>query len=274
MTVCLLAAAAYAYVYYNSFFERTSDAHVVTQSTSLNSKVSGKVAKMLVKETQVVKAGDPLVQIDPKQFQAELDQKQAELDRAEERLTGGRIYLERLQKSAAEGGDVEKQKYDGARKWYYHIQGKTQELRDGVAAARARVKATTVLAPADGHVAKKMVDAGATVTEGQPLIEFVGAVQPWLIANFKEIQLEKMQLGQRVSIRVPGVEHSFVGKVESLPAKPQAAVAPTRVEKLLGLVSKTAPRVSVRIAFDPKSVQRDVNRLTNDAPADVKVYIK
>jgi membrane fusion protein (multidrug efflux system) len=275
LAMIALAAAAYAYVYYNSFFEQTEQAQLATQTLPLTAKVSGKVTKVFVKETQVVKTGDPLVQIDPGELQATLNQRQQELVRSDDRLAGGKIHLERLQKAANESSDpAARKRYDEARSWFIRQQSKNQELRQRVAEAQEKVNATIAIAPGDGHIAAKLVDVGATVTEGQRLVEFVGSAKPWLVANFKEAQLEKIKVGQRAEISVPGLNKTFTGKVESMPPVQGTSTPKSDIEKVIAFFTKTGTRVPVRIAFDPKSIERDANKLVNGSSAEVKVYIK
>ena len=271
--IVISIAAAYGYSYYNSFFESTKDAQVATNSSSLVSKVNGKVAKVLVTDSQSVKAGDPLVQIEQQEFERTLEQRQRELDKSEDRLAGGKVHLERLREASGDS-DAARKQYDDARAWYLRQQSKTQELRDGVAEAKGQLKDTVIVAPADGHVAQKTVNVGSVVTAGQPVVHFVGVGMPWLVANFKEQQLEKMKIGQRAEIVVPSVGKRFIGQVESVPARSDTPLAKTKLEEFIGRFVKSGAPVSVRIGFDAKSVSKDLNRLVNGSPAELKVYIK
>lgn len=272
--IVIAAVVAYAYSYYNSFFESTKEAQLATQSVPMRAMVNGKVVKIFVKETQLVKAGDPLVQIDPDEFQRTLDQRQRELDKSEDRLAGGKIHLDRLQKSLAESGDAGREKYEGARSWYVRLQGKTQELRASVAEAREQLKATLIISPGDGHIAQKAVEVGTVVSIGQQLVNVVGVGLPWVIANFKESQIEKMVVGQPADIFVKSLNKIFVGKVENISRAPNTLAAKTSLEQTIGRFIKSGAAVPVRIGFDAKGVERDINRLVNGASTEVKVYIK
>ena len=273
-SVVIMVVAAYGYFYYNSFFEHTTDARIATHSSPLLSKVSGKVEKVFVKETQVVKAGDSLLQIDSKEFQSTLAQRERELARSEDQLAGGKVHLNRLQEAKASGNDAAREKYEGAYAWYVRLQTKTRELRESVVEAQTQLKATLITAPSDGHIGKKMADAGTQVTAGQPVIQFVGVGQPWLIANFKAQQLEKMKVGQSASVSVTELGRKFVGKVESIPPRPETQGVKTPLEKFAARFIKGGAVFPVRIEFDTKSVGKDINRLVNDSQAEVKVYIK
>jgi membrane fusion protein (multidrug efflux system) len=87
--VATLAVAIGAGVYYAEMvapYESTDDAFIETHVSPLAPQVAGRVAQLLVKDNQEVKAGDVLVQIDPSDFQTKLDQERAELAAAQSRL--------------------------------------------------------------------------------------------------------------------------------------------------------------------------------------------
>lgn len=272
--VIALAIGAYGYLWYHSFFEQSAAARIATQSASLKAGVAGKVSKVFVKETQTVKAGDPLVQIDPGDIQSRLNQQQQELARTEDRLKGGQIYLTKMRESLSAGDQAAQEKYKGARNWYYKLQAKTQELRNEVARTQAELKSTLLTAPADGHVAKTLVQPGRTVASGEALLSFVGNQPPWIEASFKEQQLEKMRPGQRVEISVPQLGKTYAGTVQTMPPVPENIGERSKLEKLIAKFMKSGTQVPVRIAFDPTTVKTDVNKLTDGTEASARVYIK
>lgn len=271
--IIAFAIVATGYVYYSSYFEKTSNAQLATQSSPLKFRVDGKVSKILVKETQVVKAGDVLMQLDSREFQAALDEKKRELDKHEKQLEGGRIYLGRLAEKAGDGEEAKK-KLDGARAWWLRLQAKVQTLREETAQAQANLNATKIVAPADGHVSQKLVEAGAEVSAGQPVLHFVGVGLPWLVANFKDHQLQKMKVGQKTEVVVPSTGKIYVGRIESLPPVAAEPEPETQVLKVIKTLMNAGQDIPVKIALDEKSVAKDVNRLMNGSPAEVKVYVK
>src|ERR1700761_4252975 len=62
------------------FIERTDDAYLQADSVTVAPKVSGYVTEVFVADNQAVKAGDPLVRLDSRQYQAALDQANATID--------------------------------------------------------------------------------------------------------------------------------------------------------------------------------------------------
>jgi len=110
---------------------------------------------------------------------------------------------------------------------------------------------TKIRAPSDGYVTKKSVEIGNQIQDSQPLMAIVPLDDIWIIANYKEIQLEKVRLGQEVKIKVdtyPGKE--FSGKVESIMAGTGAVFSLFPPENATGSYIKVVQRIPVKIVLD------------------------
>jgi membrane fusion protein (multidrug efflux system) len=84
-----LAVSVAVAVYYAEFiapFESTDDAFIESHVTPIAPQVAGRVSKLLVSDNQLVNAGDILIQIDPSDYEARLDQERADLTSARSRL--------------------------------------------------------------------------------------------------------------------------------------------------------------------------------------------
>jgi membrane fusion protein (multidrug efflux system) len=110
---------------------------------------------------------------------------------------------------------------------------------------------TEVLAPADGYVTRKNVEAGQVVAPGQLLLAVADLSGVWIVANYKETQIEKIHPGLAARIRVdtyPGKE--FKGKVESIMAGTGSAFSLFPPENATGNYVKVVQRVPVKIVLD------------------------
>jgi membrane fusion protein (multidrug efflux system) len=113
---------------------------------------------------------------------------------------------------------------------------------------------TKIYAPADGYVAKKSVEIGNQVEVGQPLMAVVALNDIWVTANYKETQLEKIRIGQKVKFRVdsfPGKK--FTGKVESIMSGTGAVFSLFPPENASGNYVKIVQRIPVKILIDEKT---------------------
>ncbi|GAB6039036.1 HlyD family secretion protein [Fundidesulfovibrio butyratiphilus] len=120
--------------------------------------------------------------------------------------------------------------------------------------AELNLSYTRILAPADGRVTKRRVEAGLMAAAGQPLMAVV-PLDPgelWITANYKETQLHGVKPGQRAEVRVdayPG--RTFTGRVDSIMAGTGAAFSLFPPENATGNYVKVVQRVPVKIVLDP-----------------------
>jgi membrane fusion protein (multidrug efflux system) len=110
---------------------------------------------------------------------------------------------------------------------------------------------TQVKAPSAGRVTRKNVQLGSQLQAGAPVLALVGNA-PWIVANFKETQLEHLRIGQPVDVKVdayPG-QH-FTARVQSLQAGTGSAFSLLPAENATGNFVKVVQRVPVKLVFDP-----------------------
>ena len=110
---------------------------------------------------------------------------------------------------------------------------------------------TKIYAPTDGYIAKRSVEIGNQIQPGQSLMAVVPLDDIWITANYKETQLERVKLGQKVKIKVdtyPG--KVFYGKVDSVMAGTGAVFSLFPPENATGSYVKIVQRIPVKIILD------------------------
>lgn len=128
--------------------------------------------------------------------------------------------------------------------------------------AQLRQGYTRVYSPVDGYVTKKSVVPGNQVREGQPLMAVVPLQDVWIVANYKETQLEKVRPGQRVKIRVDAYPGKvFWGRVDSIMAGTGAVFSLFPPENATGHYVKVVQRIPVKIVLDGNSDPEHVLRV-------------
>lgn len=119
-----------------------------------------------------------------------------------------------------------------------------------LANAQLQLSYTVITAPASGRVSTVSIQPGQTVQAGQQLFSVVQDNSLWVVANFKETQLEKMHEGNKATVTVdafPG--HSFEARVESLSPATGARFALLPPDNASGNFVKVVQRVPVKIVF-------------------------
>ena len=143
------------------------------------------------------------------------------------------------------------------------IDGTTVKTHPQVLAAEAAVRdaalalrRTHILAPVTGVVARRSVQVGQRVAAGTPLMAVVPLDDVWVDANFKEVQLKDMRVGQPVEVRsdVYGRSVKYHGKLVGLSAGSGSAFALLPAQNASGNWIKIVQRVPVRIVLDPQEL--------------------
>jgi membrane fusion protein (multidrug efflux system) len=103
----------------------------------------------------------------------------------------------------------------------------------------------------DGIVSKKNIQIGQVVAPGQPLMAIADSKKIWVVANFKETQLEKIHPGQKAEIEVEAYsDGNFSGKVESIAQATGAKFSFLPADNATGNFVKVTQRIPVKIMLD------------------------
>ena len=135
--------------------------------------------------------------------------------------------------------------------------GNRPSLEAGVSGAEAAVELaeidlgnTIIKAPRDGRIGEVGVRLGQYVTAGAQLMAIVPA-DVWVIANFKETQLDGMKVGQKVTVSVDALGHrELTGHIQGFSPAAGSEFAVIRPDNATGNFTKIAQRIGTRIHID------------------------
>ncbi|MGF6936608.1 membrane fusion protein (multidrug efflux system) [Paraburkholderia sp. UCT70] len=318
--VILIAAVAYGLYYFlvARFHEDTDDAYVSGNVVQITPQVTGTVIAVNADDTQVVKAGDPLVVLDPADARVALEQAEANLAQVvrqvrglfaddsqyEARVAASQADLSRAQDdlkrrmTVAQTGAVSQEEISHARDSVKSAQAALDAAKQQLAANRALTANTTIAdhpnvqsaaaklrdaylnharntlpAPVTGYVAKRSVQVGQRVSPGSPLMAIVPLHDVWVDANFKEVQLKHMRIGQPVELTadVYGSSVPYHGKVVGFSAGTGSAFSLLPAQNATGNWIKVVQRLPVRISLDPQELEKHPLRIGLSMQADVNI---
>lgn len=269
-------------------YQSTDDAYVETTTVSVSPKVSGQIVKVLVKDNQHVKAGDVVAVIDKVDYQVKLQQATAAYEKAllnqqnaHANLNAANSEIELAQKDVEryqnlyKAGAVSKQTLDRAITNLESVSAKQTTAEQAIfskdpsrsakvadadlnvlkaqkRAAELALEYTDIIAPIDGTVSNKKVEVGMMVQPGSPLFVIVPN-DVWVVANFKETQLEHMKKGQPVDIKIDTYKHKvFKGEIDSIQRSSGAKASLFPPENAVGSFVKIVQRIPVKIVFTEK----------------------
>ncbi len=193
----------------------TRDAYVRANVVGVAPRVAGPIVQILVKDNQAVKKGDLLFQIDPRTFQATLDQAKGQLAQAQAKL----VDLEANAKRAVDllaKNVISREQYDDQVQAFEAAKADVEAAQAAVENAQLNLDFTTVVSPVDGYLTNINTSPGTYVAAGQQLLALVDTSTFWVAAYFKETQINHVQPGDTVRITLMG--HSgqpFDGEVVS-----------------------------------------------------------
>ncbi len=126
------------------------------------------------------------------------------------------------------------------------IKQRTAELD----AALLNLSYTVITAAVDGQVSKVNLQPGQLLQAGQALFNVVPGGSVWVVGNFKETQLTKMKLGQKVMIKVDAYpDHEFEAKITSFSPATGSKFSLLPPDNASGNFVKVVQRVPVKIEF-------------------------
>ena len=244
------------------YHQSTDDAYVGGNVVQITPQISGTVVAIGADDTQFVKAGQPLVRLDPADAHVALDQAEAQLARTVRDVRN--LYATSSQLAGNRA----------------RVDGTTLEdhpqVRDAAAAVRnayLTLERTELEAPVAGFVARRNVQLGQRVSPGAALMAVVPLDQVWVDANFKEPQLAHMRIGQPVQVTADlyGGHVVYHGTVAGFGAGTGAAFSLLPAQNATGNWIKIVQRVPVRIALDPREIAAHPLQIGLSMKAEVDV---
>ena len=320
VAVIVIAAIAYGLYYFlvARFHEGTDDAYVNGNVVQITPQVTGTVIAVKADDTQTVKAGDPLVVLDPADSQVALQQAEANLAQTVRQVRGlfvnddqyrAQVALRqsdlskaqddlRRRLAVAQTGAVSQEEISHARDAVKAAQASVDAAQQQLASNRALTANTTTAshpnvmaaaakvrdaylanarnvlpAPVTGYVAKRSVQVGQRVSPGNPLMSVVPLNAVWVDANFKEVQLKHMRIGQPVEMTadIYGSSVTYHGKVVGFSAGTGSAFSLLPAQNATGNWIKVVQRLPVRIELDPKDLDKHPLRIGLSMQVDVDI---
>ena len=134
---------------------------------------------------------------------------------------------------------------------------------------------TTVIAAIDGQVSKIAIQPGQYLQPGQSLFYIINNSEAWVTANFKETQLNKMVIGQKVTLKVDAYpDTDFKGTITSFSPATGARFSILPPDNATGNFVKTIQRLPVKISIDADNDVEKIKLLRPGMNVDVDVHIK
>ena len=131
-------------------------------TVTVRSRVDGQLMKIYYHEGDIVRAGDKLVEIDPRPFQVQLEQAEGQLMRDRALLENARVDLARYEKLLAQNA-IQEQLYATQKATVHQLEGTVKTDQGAVDSAKLNITYSTITAPIAGRIGLRLIDPGNIV---------------------------------------------------------------------------------------------------------------
>ena len=139
--------------------------------------------------------------------------------------------------------------------------------------ARLNLSYCVVLAPCDGKLGRRALEEGQAVNAGQTITYIMPDTEKWVIANYKETQVENLHVGQKVKMTVDAINGKVSnGKITAISGATGSKYSLVPTDNSAGNFVKIQQRVPVRIEFEGLS-KEDNDRLAAGMMVVVKAQL-
>jgi multidrug resistance efflux pump len=218
-TTVIIGLAAWAAIsLYSRYVQNpwTRDGQVRANIVGIAPRVSGPIIVVAVRDNERVKKGDLLFEIDPNDFQAQVDIAAGQVQNAQATFTQQQQNLHR-QTDLYRTHVNALQDFQNAQDSFAAAQAQLASAKANLELAKLNLGYTKVFAPVDGYVTNMNTSPGTYVTAGVQLMALVDTSSYWIAGYFKESQLPNIKVGQKAIITMMGYEtEPFEGVVRSL----------------------------------------------------------
>lgn len=216
-----------------------------------------------------VKKGDILVQIDDRDYKAALDAATSELQSLEARKNEAEKNFHRIKNLFAQQV-VSQQQYDTTIANYSESKARYDAVAAKLVQAQLNFENTQIKAPSDGIIARSSAEVGQLASAGLPLVGFVSSESRWIVANFKETEIEDVKVGAKAHVTIDASGKDLEGEVESISSATGATFSLLPPDNATGNFTKVVQRVPVKIKLHNLKPE-DIEKLQAGLSAFVKV---
>jgi membrane fusion protein, multidrug efflux system len=185
---------------------------------TLFSQITGQVFDVHYKEGQIVEKGDPLIDIDPRPYEATLLQSQGTLEHDQSVLAQARMDLERY-RAALERNAIARQQFEDQEKTVVQAEGTVRADQATVLYNQLQLSYCHIVSPITGRVGLRLVDPGNTIFAGTgATLVVITELQPiTVVFNVSEDDLNQVraQVKGGRSLEVDAYDRTFDKKIEA-----------------------------------------------------------
>ena len=192
-----------------------------TQKTILAFKYAGKIKSINFESGDFVKKGQVIATIDDSDYKVNLEAFSKKYEAAKAVAQNAEVQFSRAEK-LYKGGALAKKDYDNAIMQKNVAISTLKEASAGLENARNTLNDTKIIAPYDGYIDKKIVEVGAIVPEGGPVISFISNDITDISVNASLKDIEYIKNASDINFKDNSTEKIYTLKVKSIAQNPDS----------------------------------------------------
>ena len=192
-----------------------------TQKTVLAFKYAGKIKSINFESGDFVKKGQVIATIDDSDYKVNLEAFSKKYEAAKAVAQNAEVQFSRAEK-LYKGGALAKKDYDNAVMQKNVAISTFKEASAGLENARNTLNDTKIIAPYDGYIDKKIVEVGAIVPEGGPVISFISNDITDISVNASLKDIEYIKNASDINFKDNSTEKIYTLKVKSIAQNPDS----------------------------------------------------
>lgn len=179
---------------------------------SVKARIAGEVREVLVREGETVKAGQVLVRMDTREYQARLDQAKGALQAARGQLEISSKARDNNQALFAKGF-ISQNAFDNTASQYSIALANVESAKGALDVVQKMFSDTVIQAPISGLVSSRTIQPGEKVSADNRLLDVVDLEKMELEAAVPTSEIMRVSQGQEVMVKVEGLSQALPGKV-------------------------------------------------------------
>jgi membrane fusion protein, multidrug efflux system len=201
---------------------------------TVKTRVDGQIVKVDFKEGQEIKEGDPLFQIDPRPYQAALEQAQAAKQKDEAQLAGAKLDLDRYSKLLGTGYQT-RQSYDQQTALVAQLQAAIKGDEAQIDTAKLNLGYADIRSPIDGRLGARLVDKGNLVhTSDNTALVTITELKPIFVSfTLPQETLDEVRLHQN---EAPLVVRAYTGDGGTLLSEGRLTLIDNSIDQSTGTI--------------------------------------
>lgn len=188
-------------------------------------------------------------------------------DQVVSKLQSTKSYLNAGEEELLASASATKQSYTNLEAARATVDRKRADLEN----ALLQLSYTRIIALADGYAGERTISVGELIGANQVVATLVLNQKVWVTANFKETQIEKIKLGQEVTITIDALNNKeFKGKVVGFSAATGAKFSMVEPDNSTGNFVKITQRIPVKIDFEASEKELEAVKPGMNATVEIK----